>query len=594
MHRLVLPALGLISCSAGSTDTDATGLPTDARTGDTATAGPAPQGVGTYALFSSHVSLELPDGSPRSFHLHAPLAAFRSNLPFVADFDGDGHDSVGVLRADGAVLAHGHNASGALPEVFRVAARQLPVAGDFDGNGADGFGTHDYGTGAVSLWDTTPPEGPADHTLSVPPTWFVVAADLDGDGTDGLIAYDAATGDTLRYDPLDASGVPVDTDQIGWPVAGDLDDDGVDELGVYRLDRSLAWLDATGAVTSSRTLGTETLFQWPLVGRWSTSGELDEPTGFAWPTTSPAGAGFDASLLEQGFTAAEALPLVNSLLVLHDGTLVREAYWRGYDASRVVNIKSVSKSLLSALFGVAVADGDLAVDDPLSDYLPGAFGDDPRADITVGQLLTMTSGLAWDEAGSSIPSMVATEDWVGFVTGQPLTGTPGATFNYSTGNTHVGAAVLEAATGLPMREYARRHVLAPLGISFTRWDVDPQGADMGGAEVWMRPRDLLRLGQLYLGRGSVDGTRVLDASWVDATFTQAVPGYGRWWWYWSLDGQDAWVAQGYGGQVIVVVPSRELVVVGTAEWSVDGGTSLARLSDWYRILDQYVVPAAPD
>ena len=521
------------------------------------------------------------------------MIAFASNLPFAADFDGDGRDSVGILRADGTVFAHADNASGRLPAAFTVQAGRLPVAGDFDGDGIDGFGTHDFATGRVELWNQTPPEGEPDHVLSMPPGWYVIAADLDGTGADSVLGFEAVSGDAVYLTSLQGPEARFATGQSGWPVTADLDDDGVDQLGIYRFDRDLAWVDREGTVTDEHPLGTQTLYQWPLAGRWSTTGTAESPTGFDWPESTPEAAGFDTDQLEAGVAEAGALPLCNSLLVAHQGKLVREAYFRGYDATRAINAKSASKSMLSALFGIAEAEGHLAATDTLASHLPELFGADARADITIEQLLTMRTALAWNELGVSIGEMSASEDWVAYVADQPLDGTPGRTFRYSTGNTHLGAGLLEAATGESVRSFAARTLFEPLGIQPTRWDVDPTGLDFGGAELWMRPRDLLRFGQLYLDGGEIDGVRILEASWIDQTFTDVGPGYGRWWWRWTLDGSEAWVALGYGGQLIAVVPDRDLVVVATSEWSVSGQASADQFAALSGVLHTYIVASAP-
>ena len=329
---------------------------------------------------------------------------------------------------------------------------------------------------------------------------------------------------------------------------------------------------------------------------------LSEPSGFPYATRDPAEAGFDVARLERGAAAAGELGLTNSLLVLHGGELVVERYWRGFDARMAHNVKSVSKSLLSALFGRALettAPGALALDDPIFLHVPEPFYafDDPRADITLHQLLTMSAGLDWDE-GTTLGAMIATEDWAGFVLSQPLVEAPGTTFRYSTGNTHVGAVVLERALGEPLADWAHAELFEPLGITFTRWDVDPQGHAMGGAEVWMRPRDLARFGELYLRGGELDGQRVLSSDWVDATFTPESSGffgggYGLWWRRWVLDGAEAWAAVGYGGQLVVVVPARDLVVVATSEWSVGAATGDAQIGALYALLDAEIVAAAP-
>ncbi|MEN0066229.1 MAG: serine hydrolase [Myxococcota bacterium] len=541
-----------------------------------------PETLGTFAFTASFAHLELPDGTERRFHVHDALPGFRVAWPFAADFDGDGRDAVGVLDAAGVLRFGTDNASGPFPETRQLAADRQPVVGDWDGDGIDGLGLLDPATGQLERWPNLPSGPPAD-VLSMPPGWFVVAGDLDGDGRDGVVAFNAATGEARIHDPIEAPPYPINTGLSGYPLLADLDGDGHDALGVYRLGPELVWVDDTGQATGARPLGTDTLFQWPLAGRWSLDGLLDEPPGYPYPS-GPA-TGFDEARLAQGVNAAGALGLTNALLVLHEEALVVEAYWRGWDATRSGNIKSVSKSVLSALMGIATAQGVLSPEDAVSAHLPTP--PDDRSAISLASFMTMSTGLEWTEA-TSLGAMIEAPDWVAYVLEQPLVEPVDSAFRYSTGNTHVGAAVLEAATGQPLAQWAQKTLFEPSGIAFTRWDVDPLGRAIGGAEVWMRPRDLVRFGERYLQPD--------DPTWVDATFTSYSSGfygqgYGYWWRRWVLAGREAWAAVGYGGQLVVVVPDAQLVVVAMSEWSVDATTGDAQIGALYDILDQYLVAA---
>jgi len=177
--------------------------------------------------------------------------------------------------------------------------------------------------------------------------------------------------------------------------------------------------------------------------------------------------------------------------------LAGEAYYDDYDATMANCLKSVSKSVLSALVGLAIEDGLLrGPDQRVSELLPAYYAkpSEPRLGRTsIHHLLTMTGGQPWTDP-THLGPMFRSPDWVDHVAGLPFEAEPGARWTYNTGLTHVASALLTEETGEPTHTYARRRLFEPLGISVTRWDRDLQSRDFGGAEVWMRPRDMARFG----------------------------------------------------------------------------------------------------
>src|SRR3990172_4759605 len=141
---------------------------------------------------------------------------------------------------------------------------------------------------------------------------------------------------------------------------------------------------------------------------------------------------------------------------------------------------------------------------------------------------------------------------------------------YSTGSTHLLSAILTQATGMSTLEFGRKHLAGPLGISLPAWMQDPQGIYFGGNEMLLTPRDMVTIGELYLGGGALDGQRIVPESWVEASFTPRGRSrfsgrqYGYGWWIRELGGHDVYYAWGYGGQFIFIVPDLELVVAMTS------------------------------
>jgi len=185
--------------------------------------------------------------------------------------------------------------------------------------------------------------------------------------------------------------------------------------------------------------------------------------------------------------------------------------------------------------------------------------------------------LAWTENGLG-PGMVASPDWIDWVLSQPLVNTPGNNFSYSTGLTHVGSELLSRVTSTSSRDFAMQELYQPLGIAPARWDFEPNegGPFVGGAEVWLRPRDMARFGQLYLDDGCLSpgdscpaGQQLVRKDWVTWTTSDLTGAkYGGWWWVESFAGHPTFHALGHGGQHIFVIRDLQMVVVITSSWGV--------------------------
>jgi CubicO group peptidase (beta-lactamase class C family) len=275
--------------------------------------------------------------------------------------------------------------------------------------------------------------------------------------------------------------------------------------------------------------------------------------------------------------AASELPRLHSLLVSHRGTLVLERYFNGTRAARPANVKSVSKSVISALVGIAIDRGQItSVNEPIGKYFVDLLRDPADAAkraITIEDLLTMRAGLE-STSSRNYGAWVTSRHWVRYVLGRPLVDTPGQSMEYSTGNTHLLSAILTKATGKTTWQFAQEVLAKPLGFSLTRWPQDPQGIYFGGNEMLMTPRQMVRFGELYLNRGRVAGRQVVPARWVDDSFvprgrsdySEQMYGYG--WWMRELAGRQAFYAWGFGGQYIFVVPQAQLVIVTTSSAAI--------------------------
>jgi CubicO group peptidase (beta-lactamase class C family) len=307
----------------------------------------------------------------------------------------------------------------------------------------------------------------------------------------------------------------------------------------------------------------------------------------------------DTLLLAEAVNRGAALPRLTGMLVAQDGRVVAEGFWRGGRADRPTNVKSVSKSVLSALVGIAIAEGRLrGPDQPLAEILPEHFGagTDPRKrSITLGHLVSMRAGLE-STSFQNYGAWVGSRDWVRDALRRPLEAGPGERMIYSTGNTHLLSAALTRATGTSTWAYAVRALGEPLGIRIPRWQRDPQGIYFGGNDMYLTPRALLRFGELYRNGGVHEGKQIVPRAWVEASArplgTSRWSGfdYGYGWWTKRSGAHDVFFAWGYGGQYVFVVPSLKLTAVFTS--LSEGPRERDHLPAIHAILDDQLIPGA--
>lgn len=308
---------------------------------------------------------------------------------------------------------------------------------------------------------------------------------------------------------------------------------------------------------------------------------------------------------EQTFGAAirraAQIPRLHSLLISRDRQLVVERYFNGADPSRPANIKSVSKSVISALVGIAIAQGYIAgVDQPIGEFFGEQLTEEDaaKAAITIEDLLTMRSGLE-TTSNRNYGAWVLSSNWIDFALKQPLELAPGRQMEYSTGNTHLLSAILTATTNRTTLEFAREQLAGPLGFRLPEWPRDPQGIYFGGNDMEMTPRQMLAFGQLYLDDGRAHRQQILPAEWVRASLRPRTESrrergryYGYGWWIRRTAGFETPYAWGYGGQFIVLVPDLDLVVVTTSESTPSPGRRAQRRAIFNLIEDHIVATAA--
>ena len=309
---------------------------------------------------------------------------------------------------------------------------------------------------------------------------------------------------------------------------------------------------------------------------------------------------------------------LRAVLVLVGGRPLVERYYDS-SAEATSNVASVTKSVMSILVGVALDEGDLGgVDQTLSELLPkyAAIMAPDVAGVTLEQVLTMTAGLPEDPRAPATTPHYLTEDWVAAILSGGLEQPPGEGFAYASAGSHLLSAILVEATGGSVLDYARDKLFDPLGIntdpaaeplaieenlpvyeaaSFA-WPVDPQGVHLGDAFLKISAPDMAKVGQLMLAGGRWDEKQIVPAQWVTESTRAQVPteggfgadDYGYQWWVTTADGHDAFVAAGFGGQLIEVVPDLDLIVVVSCTISEDLPLEAAT---FLALVDHLVAPA---
>jgi len=330
------------------------------------------------------------------------------------------------------------------------------------------------------------------------------------------------------------------------------------------------------------------------VAKCGTPAALDD----GWSLAKPEESGFDATRLCEldDFLAQWPAHNIHAVVVVRHGKLVMERYFKGADErlGRPIgsvqygpesrhDLRSITKSVTSLLIGIALAEGKFpALDSPVFDQFPefAALRTAGKSEITFRHLLTMSSGLAWDESlpysnpANSETRMDEAADPVRYVLEQPLATLPGAAYNYNGGGTTLLGALLAKTTGQRLDAYAREKLFGPLGITDFEWaDLPATGQPAAASGLRLRPRDTAKFGQLLLAGGQWNGKQVLPKGWAADSTKPRLNGeglyfYGYQWWLGRtmLRGRALlWTAGvGYGGQRLFIQPDLDLVVMVNA------------------------------
>jgi CubicO group peptidase (beta-lactamase class C family) len=330
----------------------------------------------------------------------------------------------------------------------------------------------------------------------------------------------------------------------------------------------------------------------------------------AWKSCRPEAVAMDSAKLMLVYPYV-ANPNFNTrgVVIIRKGYIVAEAYFKGYDRDSSHPCYSVTKSFTGALIGIALGKGILQdVSEPIYAYFPELLkkkgmhirgrqgylsplsprdlspGNSPsgaKNRITTRHLLTMTSGIDWNEGDrasltSDVLNMALQDDFVQYVLDKPMAREPGEHWNYSSGDSMLLSGIIHSALGVSAYEFGREHLFIPIGIPDIRWESDPVGRTIGGWGIEATVRECAKFGYLYSQNGRWEARQIIPAEWVYDSLQPANPDvtfYGYQWWLlpafsgWedSIVPRDTHVAIGLFEQQIFVIPSQELVIVRTAD-----------------------------
>lgn len=324
-----------------------------------------------------------------------------------------------------------------------------------------------------------------------------------------------------------------------------------------------------------------------------------------WTRATPAAAGMDSALTTRAVNAAASVSRVRALLVARRGRLVVEQYFGGADSTTLFDVRSVTKSIVSAVTGIALSRGRLpGLAATVGAYIGAPNTLDPGdSATTIAELLTMTSGYQWNEtSGSDYNSWVTSPNRVQFLLDRAQAGPP-RPFTYNSAAVHLLGVLVQRAAGAPLPEFTDSVLFTPAGMTSAVWEPLDSGTVNGGSGIALTGRDLLRYGQLLLQEGRSGDRQIIPADWVHAmtaphfTWRQTVGPqrgvtYGYLWWVTDGPPVHAFFAWGYGGQFVYVAPDLDLVAIVTTQWTGLGAAAPAIADSALAVIVEGVLPAA--
>jgi CubicO group peptidase (beta-lactamase class C family) len=333
--------------------------------------------------------------------------------------------------------------------------------------------------------------------------------------------------------------------------------------------------------------------------------EPGKDSAYDWEISTPEEQGMDSEILSAAFLEAKNRAFIDGIVIIKNGYLVAEKYFNGYTKNSAHNVMSVSKSFLSALAGIAFREGYLdSLNQKMINFFPEYIYpdmDSRKYNITIRHLLMMRAGIDHEE--NNYFQIYNSANWIKTTIELPLLFDPGTKFYYNTFQTHLLSAIITKASNMSTLEFANKFLIKPLGISVHQWEQDPQGYYFGGNSMFFTPRNMARLGYLYLHGGNIEGNQIVPAQWVQESLTNFTGftdnawgdlknyNYGYLWWLGELKGYKVFFALGHGGQYIMNFPALDMIIVTTSESRVDWDSADEQERSVLNVMADYILPA---
>lgn len=335
-----------------------------------------------------------------------------------------------------------------------------------------------------------------------------------------------------------------------------------------------------------------------------------------WPTTDwqrvdPETLRMDSEKLSELELVIESqYSNINGIVIVKNGYIAYERYYNGYSQDDTHHVASVTKSIISALIGIAIDKRYIKnVEQKVLDFFPEYAAnttDKQKKQITLGHLLTMTVPYPFEDWKEPLDKMCMQSDWVKYTL--DMMGQRGSigTFKYSTAGAHLLSAIITRSTGKSAREFANESLFKPIGMkeildyemeSFgfddlfgkkvKGWVKDPRGNSTGGWGLTLTPRDMARFGLLYLNQGTWEEKKIISKTWIDDSISMNPNKYGYLWWLHQDKEVFAYSALGDGGNVICCIPEKDLVVAIASEFMINP-------RDRWTLIKEHIIPTVID
>ena len=348
-----------------------------------------------------------------------------------------------------------------------------------------------------------------------------------------------------------------------------------------------------------------------------------------WETASLESVGLDSTLLISLMNNLNSTEnhLIHGIIIIKNNRLVFEEYFKGlthptwgetpvtFNRKRMHVLSSVAKSITATLVGIAIEKGFIpSVDAKVFDFYPelADLNIGQKQEITLRHLLTMSSGLGWDEQSFPLTdprndltkfisiALHSNDDLARFILEMEMTATPGKVFNYSGGNYNLLGDIIQRASGIRLDEFAKDYLFEPLSVQESWWWLLRPDFVYASGDLALRLRDLAKVGQLFLQHGVWNGAQIIPEEWItlsstpvflfsppDWSLSYGHRGYSFGWWP-SLEsyGEGAFAASGWGGQTLAILPEHDMVIVITGGYYWD-----APYLTYHQIINQYILPS---